>query len=299
MFETLIDQSYWEAVFRISGPLAIAALAALLCSRAGILYVGIEGVMLTSAFFSIAAVSWTGSIMLGVVAGVAAGMATSVVLAGLSIGLRMGDVVGGLVIHVGAIGLCGFLVGEWFPLGATIGSSRLSAPWHVNGWLAVPFGQSVLFYLGIVIMLILPWFLRTPVGLRVRVSGESLAVARSLGVRLVELRYAVHAVAGAITGLAGTIMGLAIFGTFSVNIVSGRGFIALACVVLGAWRPWAIVASAFLFGAADALAFHGEFGAREWTQMLPYVLVLVTLAMAWGQGRGPAEEGRPIWEESA
>jgi ABC-type uncharacterized transport system permease subunit len=299
MLDVLTDGSYWEAVVRISGPLVLAALAAVLCSRAGILYVGVEGVMLIAAFFAIAGVNWTGSITWGCMWGIGAGVAASLLLGALTMGLRMGDIVGGLVLHVGAIGLTGFLVSEWFPAGATIGAQRLDAPWTTPSWAELVFGQNVLIYLAVVLVIAMELFLRSPTGLRLRVSGESLPAARSLGVPLVRLRFTVHAVAGAIAGAAGVVLGLAIFGTFSTTIVNGRGFIALACVMLGAWRPRAVVVAALVFGAADAYAFQSDVAAKDWVQMLPYVLVLLALGLAWGQRRGPAEEGRPIFEESA
>jgi simple sugar transport system permease protein len=300
VLEVFGSSDYWQAVIRLSGPLILAGLGAGLLARAGVLFVGIEGVMLISAFFSIAGVIWTDSVTLGILIGVTAGVGSALVLAVLTIGLRMGDIVGGLVLHVGALGLTGFLLMRWFATGATTGAQRLEPFWDVPGWGEVLLGQNALIYLALGLAAGLEIFLRTRWGLRVRASGESLATARGLGIDLVRLRYLSHAGAGVLTGLAGALLGLGIVGTFSQNIVNGRGFIALACVILGAWRPWGIVAAALVFGAADAYAFQADIGALEdWVPMLPYVLVLVALATFWGRRRGPAELARGLGEDGA
>lgn len=293
-----LSADYWDSVIRVSGPIALAALGANLASRAGMLYVGVEGILLVSAFFSISGTIWAGSVWLGVLVGAGAGVAMSLLLGVLTMTLRMGDVVGGLVVHIGSLGLTAFLLEQWFSTGATIGASKLDAPWGSFGGKAgeVLFHQQPLVYVALATVLLFELFLRTKWGLIVRSSGESVRAARSFGVNLLRLRFAVLGVSGFLTGLGGAVIGLAIVGTFDTNIVSGRGFIALACVMLGAWRPLGVVAAAALFGAAYALQFRVDVG--EWIQVLPYVLTLVAIALLWGRAQGPAEEGRGVREEA-
>jgi simple sugar transport system permease protein len=277
-----------------AGPLCLAALGALVCSRAGVLFVGIEGTMLVGVFFSIAGAIWTGSLVVGVLAGALAGVVTALVFGLLSIQLRMGDVIGGLVIQVGAIGVTAFLQQELFPNGQTIGDMRLAALWPSFGGAVgdVVLHQNPLLYLALLVAIALTFFLRTKWGLRVRASGESLTAATSFGVPLLRVRFAAMAVGGLLTG---AVLGLAVVGTFGTNTVNGRGFIALACVMLGAWRPIPVVVAAFLFAGADAYGFQTDNAVvGDWVKLLPYVLTLIAIGAFWGRRRGPAEEGRGL-----
>jgi general nucleoside transport system permease protein len=294
-----LTADFWDSAIRVTGPIALAAVAATLCSRAGILFIGIEGVMLVSAFFSIAGAIWTHSVWLGVMVAVGSGITASLVFGLLAITLRMGDVVAGLVVDVGALGLMGFFHDQWFPNGATIGAQSLEPLWgsFAGGVGRVLFHQQPLVYVALCAAILLELFLRTRWGLVVRSSGESTRVARSFGIDLVRLRFLVLAVAGAIVGLGGATIGLAIVGTFDVNVVSGRGFIGLACVMLGGWRPVGAVLAALLFGIAYALQFRVT-AIGGWAQLFPYVLTLVALATLWGRSQGPAEEGRGLDEDS-
>jgi simple sugar transport system permease protein len=295
----LLTSDFWDSTVRVTGPIALAAIACVICSRAGVLFIGIEGVMLISCFFSIAGAVWTGSIALGIVIAMVAGVLSSLLFGALSMLLRMGDVVGGLVVHVGAIGLTAFLVEEWFPNGATIGAQSLTAIWGStgNGGLDVVFHQQPLVYVAVLSAIGVTLFLRTRWGLVVRSSGESMRVAQSFGVELIRLRFLVLAAAGVFAGLAGATIGLAIVGTFDVNVVSGRGFIGLACVMLGAWMPLGALLAATLFGLAYAIQFRVE-ALGQWIQLFPYVVTLIAIALLWGRTQGPAEEGRGLPEEA-
>jgi general nucleoside transport system permease protein len=296
----LLDVDYWNAVVRVSTPLALAALACVVCSRAGILYVGVEGVALLSAFFSLACTAWTDSIWIGVLGGVAAGIGASLLLGLFAMLMDMGDVIGGLVLSFGAVGLTAFLNERWFPTGAATGAKSLEPLWGGFGGPLVELflHQQPLVYVALALGLGFQFFLRTRWGLMLRSSGESTRVARSFGVPLVGLRFATLAVAGALTGLAGAVIALAIVGSFDPNMVGGRGFIALACVMLGAWRPLGAILAAAFFGAAYALQFRAGVGQLGgWVQLTPYLLTLAVLAAFWGRARGPAEEGRGLSSE--
>jgi simple sugar transport system permease protein len=261
------------------------------------LLVGVEGVMLTAGFFSIAGVAWTGSVWVGVAIGAGIGLVANLVLGVLTMRLRMGDIVGGLVMHVGAIGVTGFLLSEWFPTGLTTGGRLLEPLWGEfgPGGVQVVFHQQPLVYAMLVIALGIELFLVTRWGLRVRASGESMRAATSFGVDLERLRFTVLAGSGLIIGLAGAVVGIGIVGTFDTQIVAGRGFIALACVILGAWRAFGALGAALVFGAAYALQFRvGLESLGGWLQLLPYVLVLIAIAAFWGRRQGPAEEGKGL-----
>jgi general nucleoside transport system permease protein len=296
----LLTSNYWDSVVRVSGPVLLAALGAVLCSRAGILYVGVEGVLLISTFFAIGGTIWTGSVWLGVLIAALGGAASSLFLGVLSMSLRMGDVIGGLVIDIGALGVTGFLRDKLFTSGATIGGKQLDAFWPSFGGKVVDvfLHQQPLIYVGFAAAFVMAAYLRTSGGLRLRASGESIQVAQSFGIGLVRLRFAVLAVSGLLTGLGGAVLGLAISGTFDVNVVGGKGFIALACVILGAWRPVGVVLASLAFGAVYALQFQLDIGGiGEWIQIFPYAVTLLAIAAFWGRAQGPAEEGRGIPED--
>jgi simple sugar transport system permease protein len=184
-----------------------------------------------------------------------------------------------------------------FPQGATAGSETLGPVWPSFGGSvgAVLFHQHPLIYVAIVAAVLMEIFLGSRFGLRVRSSGESIRVAQTLGVKLVRLRFAVLAMSGALTGLAGATLGLSA-GTFEINIVSGQGFIGLACVMLGAWRPLGVLLASGMFAAAYAVQFRVD-AIGGWIQVLPYVLTLVAMTVAWGRIQGPSEEGRGLPEE--
>lgn len=301
MLDPFTTNSYWYAAIQQAGPLAFATLGALLCSRAGILFIGVEGTMLTGAFFSIAGTIWTGSILMGVAFGGVAGIACALLSGFLAMNLRMGDVIAGLVVQIGALGVTAFLQQQLFPSGQTIGELRLNPLWgSLGGGVAdVVLHQNPLVYFAIAAAMGIQVFLTSRQGLRVRASGESVAAAQSFGIPLMRLRFAVLAVAGLLTGLGGAVIGLAVVGTFSVNITNGRGFIALACVMLGAWRPVAAVVAALVFAGADAYASQVTGTAIEgWVRVLPYVLTLIAIGAFWGRSAGPAEEGRGLPERA-
>lgn len=292
----VLTSNYWDSVIRVSGPIALAAIAAVICSRAGILYVGVEGVLLTATFFGLAGAQWTGSIWTGVLFAVAAGFVASLVLGLLSMTLRMGDVIGGLVLDIGALGLMAFLRDQLFTLGPSP-SGQLTPAWPSlgNGAADVVFHQEPLIYVGLALAIGLEFFLRTRLGLRLRLSGESIRAAQSFGVNLVQLRFAVLGFAGIVTGLGGAVLGLAIVGSFEPAIVSGKGFIALACVILGAWRPLRVFLAALFFGATYALQFQVDIRSLSgWLQVIPFVATLIAVAVSWGRTQGPAEEGRGL-----
>jgi simple sugar transport system permease protein len=297
--DIFISADFWDSMVRVAGPIALAALACTLASRAGVLFIAIEGTMLLSALAAIAGTSWLGSIWLGALLAVVTGVVTALTFGLLSMVLRMGDVVAGLTVHVGALGLAAFLAAELFPEGATIGSATLGPVWPAFGGSAVQvvMHQHPLVYLAVVSAIAMELFLRTRRGLRVRSSGESIRVAQTLGIPLRKLRMAVLAVSGALAGLAGATLGLSA-GTFDSNVVSGQGFIGLACVMLGAWRPLGVLLAAALFGAAYAVQFRVE-AIGGWIQLFPYILTLVAMGLAWGRVQGPPEEGRGLGDEIA
>jgi simple sugar transport system permease protein len=189
-----------------------------------------------------------------------------------------------------------FLRDQLFSLGPSV-TGQLGPAWPSlgNNVADIVFHQEPLIYIGLAVAIGLEFFLRTRLGLRVRLSGESIRTAQSFGVSLVRLRFTVLGFAGILTGLGGAVLGLAIVGSFEATIVSGKGFIALACVILGAWRPLGVFLAAFFFGATYALQFQiNSQTLAGWVQVVPFVATLLAIALSWGGAQGPAEEGRGL-----
>lgn len=298
MFDVLIHEAMWEAAIRLATPIALAALAALICARAGILYIGVEGIVLVSAFFSIAGTVWSGSIWVGVLLAITAGSVASVLLGFLSMDLAMGDVVAGIVYHFGAIGFTGFLTVQWFPEGLSTGLHHFGALWGDPGLLQPVLHQNPLVYIAVIATAGIAFFLRTAPGLRLRACGEAPGSAHRLGISVRRLRYRVYAAAGVLAGLSGAFLGLAVVGTFSTDAVAGRGYVALACVLLGAQKPLWVLLAAFFFGTVDAYHFQADLGSlSDWFEILPFVLTII--AATWVSRKVSAYETEESEEAAA
>lgn len=294
MLDLLLSSAFWSTSIAGAVPIAFAALGALLASRAGVLFIGVEAALLSSTFGSLAIALTTGSTVVGVTGGAVVGLVTALLFGYLSMTLRMGDVIAGVILLILTIGLTGFLLSDWFPQGLTIGADLMRPSWPPTGnaLLDLFVYQPVLVYVCVGLAIGTAAFLKSRLGLQVRASGDSLRVSYSIGLRLVPLRYAVLAVAGALTGLGGAFLGLAIIGSYSTTVTSGRGWIALACVILASWRPVAAIVAALLFSCAYTFGFQVDTDLGI-VQLLPYVLTLVVIATFKG-ARGPAEEGRGL-----
>ncbi|MDA2986652.1 MAG: hypothetical protein O2789_02855 [Actinomycetota bacterium] len=294
MLDLLITAAFWSTAIAGAVPIAFAALGALLASRAGVLFIGVEAALLSSTFGALAVALTTGSTLAGVVGGAVVGSITALLFAFLSMSLGMGDVVAGIILLILTIGVTGFLLSDWFPQGLTIGADLMGPSWPATGnaTLDLFLHQPILVYVCVLAAIAIGLFLKSRLGLQVRASGDSLRVSYSIGIRLVPLRYAVLAVAGALTGLGGAFLGLAVIGSYSTTVTSGRGWIALACVILAAWRPLAAIVAALLFSCAYTFGFQVDTDLGV-VQLLPYVLTLVVIATFKG-ARGPAEEGRGL-----
>jgi simple sugar transport system permease protein len=298
MFDLLATVAFWSSAVTGATPIAFAALGALLASRSGSLFVGVEGTLLGSSFVALAVTAQTGSTWLGVAAGFFSGAALGVVNGLLSMQLRMGDVVAGLILQILVLGVTGLLVARWFPNGLAAGAHQIGPPWQGTGIVPVDVvvRQPVLVYVAVAVAVAMAVFLRSRLGLVVRASGDSLRVAYTLRIPVARVRYHALAAAGAITGLGGAFLGLAVAGVFTTTITSGRGFVALACVILAAWRPVLAVVAALGFSVAYTFGFQTTDPSLAALQVLPYVLTIVVIGFL-KSGRGPADEGRGLLVE--
>jgi ABC-type uncharacterized transport system permease subunit len=291
-----------EAAVRVATPLALAALGETVAERSGVINLGIEGSMLAGALAS-AIVATAGGPVEGLAAAAVAGLLLALVFAGVAIGARGDQIITGTAITLLASGLTGTVYRRVF------GNAGVSLTMPTLGAIRVPlladiplvgaafFNQPLTTYLVYGLVPLLWWLLyRTRWGLGLRAAGESVEAARAQGVPIERARVLAVGIGGALAGVGGGALVLAQVGTFAEQMTAGRGFIAIAIVVLGAWHPVRVAAAALLFGAASALQFlFQSLGLPVPYQlflMLPYLLALAALAGQVGRVRSPAALGK-------
>lgn len=286
-------------------PLLLAAIGELVVERSGVLNLGVEGMMIMGAACGFAVASLADSSALGVLAGCLAGVFMAAIFGGLTIGLAANQVACGLALTILGLGLSG-LIGESF-----VGHARDRLPeLHIPVLTDLPFvgqlifGQDALVYLSFALVIGVALFLNgTRTGLLLRAVGDNHVSAHSLGYPVRLVRFLAVLFGGACAGLAGAYLSLAYTPFWATGMTAGRGWIALALVVFASWKPFRVLAGAYLFGAVTILQFHAQ-GAgiglpSQFLSALPYiatilVLVLISAARGRGQGQAPACLGVPF-----
>lgn len=291
------------AGIRLSVSIALAALGEMVCQRGGVMNVGLEGIMLFSAFLAAAGSVYAGSPWAGVGAAVLGGMLLAAIHAVFVVRLGADQIVSGLALVLLGAGLSG--VGYRL----TIGQAPVSIPSFASvdaGVLRdipflgpVLFSHTVLVYAAVAIAALLAWAIpRTAVGLGLRACGENPHAADAAGLNVAAYRSGAILFGGAMAGLGGAFLVLAQVNAFVEGMVAGRGFIALACVVFGGWRPWWVLAASFGFGLTDALQIRLQTWypgvPYQFFVMLPYLVALVTLVIFASRSIGPKALGHPF-----
>jgi ABC-type uncharacterized transport system permease subunit len=266
-------------------PLVYASLGELVVERAGVLNLGVEGMMLGGAIAGFAVTSQTGSLTLGFLAGMLAGMALGLLFGFLTLTLQTNQVATGLALTLFGVGLSAF-VGRNFVGTVVDGLKGISIPWLSDIPLLGPllFRFDVLVYASLALFIVMQLFLnRTRAGLLVRAVGESPQSAHAIGYPVILIRYLAVLFGGAMSGLAGAYLSQAITPMWVEGMTAGRGWIALALVVFATWKPWRVVLGAYLFGGVTILQLHAQgFGVpipSEFLSMLPYVATIVVLVI--------------------
>jgi general nucleoside transport system permease protein len=299
----------WSALFaamlRFATPLTFAALGGLLCERSGVINIGLEGMMLMGAFFGIFGADLTGSWILGCLIGMASGGALALIHAVLSVSFRADQVVSGF--NFLALGITGYVFVAHYGDQGTPGDvprvPNLSLPGIEDlGFFGEAIGNAnLLTWLALLLVVLTAVFLfRTPRGLRLRSVGEKPRAAETVGVSVIRTRYIAVITSGFLAALGGAYLSIALLGSFTENMTAGRGYIALAAVIFGAWRPFGALVAALLFGFSSALAQRlPEFSESTAVlfQALPYVLTLIVVAGVVGRSRPPASIGVPYVKE--
>jgi ABC-type uncharacterized transport system permease subunit len=266
-------------------PLVLASTGELVAERSGVLNLGLEGIMLVGAVAGFTATLHTGSFGLGLLAALLAGIAMALVFAFLVLTLQTNQVATGLALTLFGVGLSAFLGRDL--VGQTVAPlPHLALPLLSE----LPFVGPLLFqfdamvYGSLLVVALVAWMLaRSRIGLQVRAVGESPHSAHAIGMSVVKLRYATVLFGGAMAGLGGAYMSLALTPMWVEGMTAGRGWIALAQVVFATWKPRGVIVGAYLFGGVTMLQFHGQgLGLAlpsQFLSMLPYLATIVILVI--------------------
>ncbi|MDQ3804556.1 MAG: ABC transporter permease [Acidobacteriota bacterium] len=291
----ILNLSLLFSAIRLATPLLLAALGGLYSERSGVINIALEGLMLAGAFTAAAVTHYAGSPWAGLAAGILAGMAVAAIHAVACIRFEADQVVSGTAINVLMFGVPALLSGAFFlSSGSTPQIPRENLlPWTpvVVAFLLVPVTWHVLN--------------RTPFGLRLRAVGENPGAADAAGVSVTRMRYAAVLLSGALAGVGGAYLSIGQSSLFTRNMTAGRGFIALAALIFGKWRPVQTMLACLLFGFTEAVAIQlqgvplwgGEEIPNQFIQIIPYLLTIIVLAGFIGQSRAPRALGIPYQKE--
>jgi ABC-type uncharacterized transport system permease subunit len=295
MSEILSISLIWSTI-RLATPLILAALGGMFSERSGVINIALEGMMLSGAFTAAAVTHVTSNPFMGLASGMAAGLAIASIHAIACIRFRADQVVTGTAINILMIGVPGFLGGAFF---LSSGSTPQIAKEHL-----LPLAPIV------IALLLVPvtWYVlyKTPFGLRLRAVGENPEASDAAGVPVARMRYWGVLLSGVLAGIGGAYLSIGQSSLFTRNMTSGRGFIALAALIFGKWRPVQTMLACFLFGLTEAISIQmqgvvklpsGEDIPVQFIQMVPYLLTIIVLAGFIGSSRPPRALGIPYQKE--
>jgi ABC-type uncharacterized transport system permease subunit len=294
------------AMLRYATPLTFAALGGLVSERSGVVNIALEGMMLMGAFFGAYGADKTDSWVGGIVIGMLAGMALAAIHAVFAVSLRSDQIVVGTGLNFLALGLTGYMYVDTYGATGTPddlpGVPDVNLPTDSLGFIGQAISQLNLLVWGSLVAVVLVWLVvfRTRLGLRLRSVGENPRAAETVGISVFKVRYAAVIASGGLAALGGAFLSIGFVHSFSQNMTAGRGFIALAALIFGRWRPGGLLAATLLFGFSSALAQRlPEFSPQLATlfQALPYVLTLIAVAGVVGRSTPPAADGVPYTRE--
>ena len=284
LLDILASVPFWVAVLRVATPLILGTLGVLLCERAGVLNLGIEGIMVAGAFGGWLTVYAGHGLWTGVLVAALVGCVLGLLHAWLTVGLALSQHVSGLGITMLATALSYYGYRVSFP---KVSTPPTITPFETMDWLPIPIlgEQTALTLLALLLVPILAWVLfRTPLGLAVRMVGENPQAAEGQGIPVIAVRSGAIIAGSALMGVAGAFLTLSAFNAFFFNMINGRGWICVALVVFASWRPGKALLGALLFAFFDALQLRlqqtGEgFMPYQFYLMLPYLLSILALVL--------------------
>jgi simple sugar transport system permease protein len=300
--ETVFDTTLIAQTFGLATPLVFGAIAGMFSERSGVVNIGLEGMMLMGAFWGLYGSDKSGTWFVGLLLGMASGGLLALVRAFFAIHLRADQIVAGFAINFLALGITGYFFQQFYN-GQVTGNISVVPNLHIAGlgnFFEGSIGDlSILTWASFALVIVAYVVLfKTPIGLRIRACGEHPRAADTVGINVYLIRYGCVVLSGLLVAIGGVYLSLGPQGngTFIFNITSGKGFIALAAMIFGNWRPAGAFAAALLFGFSSALALKLQvYSSQAATlfQILPYVLTLVALAGVIGRTVAPAADGKP------
>lgn len=303
--EFLTEATFYVGLFaatvRLSAPLLLAALGETVAERAGVLNIGLEGMMLLGAWAGFVIAHYTGSSWAGFFAGLAIGLAAGGILAFLAVTRRANQIIVGIAINLFALGFSSFVFRELFP--STLPSVEPFQAIHIPLLSRIPYVGPVLFsqtwvvYLAFLFVPVFAFALyKTQWGLAVRAAGETPAAVDAAGVDVVRVRYSAALIGGAFAGLAGAALSVGQLSQFSENLSGGRGFFALAIVLVGRWDPVKVFVVTILFALGDALQLRLQLKLgipSQFLQMIPFIVAIILTTGLLGRSLPPRALGQP------
>ena len=300
----VFDAQLIAQTFAFTTPLVFAAIGGIFSERSGVVNIGLEGMMLIGAFWGVYGADKGGSWVVGILVGMGVGGFLALVYAFFAIQLRADQIVGGTAVNFLALGITGYFFfqlynGNYIHSGVS-NIPNVTIPW-ISGqhFLGPAIGHlSVMVWAGFVLVILSYVVLfKTPIGLRIRACGEHPRAADTVGINVYAVRYCCVVLSGILAALGGVYLSDGIGGgTFINNMTGGRGFIALAAVIFGNWRPAGAFGAALLFGFSSAIALRLQVyspSAATLFNVLPYVLTLIAVAGVIGRTVAPAADGKP------
>jgi len=298
--------AFLASTIRIACPILFAALGENISEKAGVLNVGLEGMIMAGAFAGYATMFFTGNLLISLLGGILAGALCGLAHAFISITLKQNQMVSGLAINIIMIGLTSYLNRVLFGVYLVPKAITPMQSWKIPVLGDIPVIGTILFnhiplvYISILLVPIIHVLLNyTSIGLKIRSVGEHPLAADTLGINLKRVRYYCVLFCGMMAGLGGTFLSLGNMNIFLDEMSAGRGYIALAAVIFGKWKPFGVLGAVLFFSGAEALLTRlqavGSNIPVEYLGMLPYLATVIALAFTAKKGSGPAALGQPYW----
>jgi len=293
-----------SASIRLSVPILFAALGGMYSERSGVVNIGLEGIMLVGAFAGVVGSYFTGSYWMGALVAILSGVLIAALFALITVKIKINQIVSGVAINLLAIGLTSFFYRALFGITTVPITVKAFQPYNIPILSNIPiigeifFRQTVLVYIAFLLVPISSYiFYKTSWGLSIRTVGEHPMAADTVGIPVNKVRIICVLISGALAGLGGCFLSLGQFNMFVDNMVSGRGFIAVAAVIFGKWSPKGVLMASLIFGVADALQIRMQMSGigipYQFLLMFPYLLTVVAVTGIVGRTTSPKALGKP------
>ncbi|MCK9444535.1 MAG: ABC transporter permease [Tissierellaceae bacterium] len=293
-----------SASIRLSVPILFAALGGMYSEKSGVVNIGLEGMMLVGAFAGVVGSYFTGSYWIGTIVAVLSGMLIAALFALITVKIKINQIVSGVAINLLAVGITSFFYRALFGITTVPITVNAFSPVSIPILSDIPiigeilFKQTALVYIAFILVPISHYiFYKTSLGLNIRTVGEHPMAADTVGIPVEKVRTACVLISGALAGLGGSFLSLGQFNMFVDNMVSGRGFIAVAAVIFGKWSPTGVLMASLIFGVADALQIRIQMSGvsipYQFLLMFPYILTVVAVTGIVGRTTSPKALGTP------